>query len=394
MRPSGTATVVGLTSVDIVVTTVFEPAWLEGYLGNLRAYDRVDQVTLRIICDRKTPSSVPAAAAAAKAQGFRVDCPSLDQQASYLKSIGISDDLIPWDSDNRRNIGFLRAWESGADILISIDDDNHCRADSDFVGCHSVVGAPSGEAVGDSALASGRWFNICSMLEGARTESTYPRGYPYWARGTDREDATTELTTEVSAMRITANAGLWLDDPDVDAITRLALAPRAETASQLPVTLGPDTWSPINTQNTAIAREAIPAYYYVRMGYPLQGMRIDRFGDIMSGYLLQKCAKHLGQVIRIGSPVADHRRSPHDLFKDLYHELAGIILLEDLVPWLIELDMSSTTYPEAYAELSEALAAATSRFTGFVWDEGGRGFLSETAHCMNAWLAALKTLGG
>ena len=61
--------------------------------------------------------------------------------------------------------------------------------------------------------------------------------------------------------------------------------------------LGENVWSPINTQNTALTREAAMTYYYVRMGYPLTGMRIDRYGDILSGYFIQKCVKHLEQDI-------------------------------------------------------------------------------------------------
>lgn len=381
----------GDPSVDIVVTTIFEPAWLQGYLDNLRAHGREQQVTIRIIGDRKTPPTVAAAAAAAARDGFQIDCPTLDEQAAYLSSIGVRADLVPWGSDNRRNVGFLQAWGSGADVLISIDDDNHCRPEHDFVGEHLAVGQPSGDHVGAEA-AGGDWFNICSLLEGP-TATIYARGFPYAARG-DEEARLGEVRPETAGRIVAANAGLWLDDPDVDAITRLALRPRAESASPSSVVLAPGTWTPINTQNTAVHRAAVPAYYYVRMGFPLQGMRIDRFGDILSGYLLERCAEHLGEVIRVGSPVADHRRSPHDLLEDLYHELAGIVLVEELVPWLRQLTLRGTTYEAVYAEVAEALLAESHRFRGFVWDEGGREFLTETATCMQEWLAALSNLHG
>ena len=145
---------------DIVVTTIFEPAWLEGYLRNLRAHGRMDSTTLRIICDRKTPQSVYAAAQAAAEQGFAVDCPALEEQQAYLERLGAPEGLVPWNTDNRRNIGFLRALESGADVLISIDDDNYCSDEVDFVGEHGVVGAAAApETV--SRIANGApWFNI------------------------------------------------------------------------------------------------------------------------------------------------------------------------------------------------------------------------------------------
>jgi hypothetical protein len=376
---------------DIVVTTIFEPAWLTGYLDNLHTNGRVQDVTLRIICDKKTPSSVYAAAAQAQRAGFKVDCPSLDDQVGFLQKLGLSDDFIPWNTDNRRNIGFLRAWESGADVLISIDDDNYCRADSDFVGCHHVVGRKAG-VLEDQQLATGAaWFNICSLLDAQIKDPFYARGYPYKVRDSLLH-AGLVSPTPVAERMVAINAGLWLDDPDVDAITRLAQRPRVYSAKANGVLLGNDTWSPVNTQNTALVRAAIPAYYYVRMGFPLQGMRIDRFGDILSGYFAQKCAKHLGHVVRLGSPVADHRRTPHNLLKDLHQELAGIALIEDLLPWLQELKLSGQDYASTYSSLADALEEQAPSFNGFVWGQGGQEFLRETAQCMRTWITVTNTL--
>ncbi|MFP5304970.1 MAG: hypothetical protein ACLGI7_03990, partial [Gammaproteobacteria bacterium] len=296
---------------DIVVTTIFEPAWLAGYLDNLRAHGRSDDVTLRIICDRKTPATVYSAAQAAQREGFHIDCPTLDEQQAYLHKLGLRDDFIPWNTDNRRNIGFLRAWESGADVLISIDDDNYCRADSDFVGSHHVVGSSVGKDTAASVAAGAPWYNICELLDLQTGAAVYARGYPYAAREPQQKATANGAPGTLSGRTIALNAGLWLDDPDVDALTRLALGPRAAAAAPQAVLLAPETWSPINTQNTGLMRAAIPAYYYIRMGFPLQGLRIDRFGDILSGYFVQKCAKHLGHVARLGGPVAEHRRTPH-----------------------------------------------------------------------------------
>src|SRR6185369_1306881 len=185
-----------------------------------------------------------------------------------------------------------------------------------------------------------------TMLTTSSSEEIYPRGFPYFARKKSRT-----ITNVKRTARVAMNAGLWLTDPDVDAISRIAIAPRVSGASEEPVFLGPRTWSPINTQNTAIARDAVAAYYYVRMGFSLGGLSIDRYGDILSGYFCQACVKQRGEAIRIGSPVADHRRTPHNLFKDLYHELAGIVIIDDLLPWLTEVKLAGATYAELYASL-------------------------------------------
>lgn len=370
--------------VDLVVTTIFEPKWLEGYLDDLRTSGL--EATLRIMCDRKTPANVWHAAADARAAGFDVVCPTLDEQVQYLAKIGVSEDFVPWNSDNRRNIGYLQAWESGTDVMISIDDDNFCRAGSDFFRTHLVVGQTVRSQ--QAAAVGPGWFNICSLLEIEGGTEVYPRGFPYYARGQQMGPCDSVDDDAIIAF----NAGLWLRDPDVDAMTRLTLRPLATGTSDSSVIIGPSTWTPINTQNTALMREALPAYYYVRMGYPIQGMRIDRYGDILSGYFLLKCAKHLGDVARVGAPVADHIRTPHNLMQDLYHELAGMVLIEEVVPWLQDIHLSGSTYAETYASLADALEAQAASFSGFVWDQGGREFLTETAACMREWLQLIASL--
>lgn len=373
----------------IVCTTIFQPVWLQGYLDNLRRYGRERSTAIIIIIDRKTPDTVIAAAAQARSEGFDVRCPTLDEQESYLRRLGVADDLIPWNTDNRRNIGFLMALESGAVRLISIDDDNYCIADGeDFVGAHAVVGQPA--SVAPAPLASGaHWYNVCGMIGFDCPGNIHARGFPVAQRRAAQAQLGTPTAVE-SARRIAINAGLWLADPDVDAATRLTLRPDGTTITQTAVQLAPETWSPINTQNTGLTRDAVFAYYYVRMGYPLQGLRIDRFGDILSGYFVQKCAKHLGETVRFGGPVAMHRRSPHNLFKDLYFELAGMVIVEELLPWMIDLKLSGTDYRESYAALADAMDAEAPKFKGFIWDEGGREFLVDTARCMRQWLGVVQ----
>jgi hypothetical protein len=135
------------------------------------------------------------------------------------------------------------------------------------------------------------------------------------------------------------------------------------------------------------------AYYYVRMGFPIEGLTIDRYGDILSGYFVQKCVQHLGQGIRIGDPICHHRRTPHNLFKDLYNEFAGMVIMEELPTWLRELKLSGTTYLEAYACLADELDHAVPRFEGFVFDQGGRDFLRATAAHMRTWINIVRSLG-
>lgn len=398
-------------TVSLVVTTIFEPTFLDGYLTALRTTELAGLTRVVIIPDRKTPASVGEAAAAARQNGLHVECPTLAEQEDFLRRLGVPQDFIPYDSDNRRNIGFLMALKQGCEVVISIDDDNYCLPASDFVGGHCIVGR---SATDPMVCSSDGWFNICSLLQSTTGESgeklgetggaksgtvqggLFPRGFPYFAQRADRRvefqdpRPSFQKGKEASKLTIAMNAGLWLDDPDVDAVSRLAKRPRIATFNGPSVALGPDVWSPINTQNTALTRQAALTYYYVRMGHLLQGLTIDRFGDILSGYLTQKCVKHLGQAIRVGTPIVEHRRTPHNLFKDLYYELAGIVLIEDFVPWLIAEPLEGGTYLDAYQSLAARMLDAAERFRGFIWDEGGRDFLRATARAMQTWAKLVR----
>ncbi|HEX7190200.1 MAG TPA: hypothetical protein VF381_01405, partial [Thermoanaerobaculia bacterium] len=330
--------------------------------------------------------SVMEKCAEARRRGFRVECPSLEEQEAFLAKFPSMRERIPYDTDNRRNVGFLMALDRGAELLVSIDDDNFCLGDSDFVGEHAIAGETASFAPTES---SDGWFNIGGKLATDTPVEIFPRGFPYAARRVSR---TLDVQTPQSA-RVAMNVGLWITDPDVDALSRIAIAPRVASADASSVFLGRRTWSPINTQNTAVARDLIAAYYYVRMGFSLGGLSIDRYGDIMSGYFAQACVKGRGEAIRIGSPVADHIRTPHNLFKDLYHELAGIVILDDLLPWLMELPLTGSDYAELYLALADALDERAPSFRGFIWDQGGGAFLRDTADHMRAWIEAVRTVG-
>jgi hypothetical protein len=369
----------------LVVTTIFEPTFLAAFVDNFQRHGHAVDVTIYVIPDRKTPGSVTQACSVASRQGVRTVCPSLDEQITFLRRLGAPADWIPFDSDNRRNVGYIMALDDGCDFLISIDDDNFSLPEEDFFAAHALVGT---NVFIDVRRGSDGWTNICDELEFEPGLDPYPRGFPY-----DRRRRHRTLTSSRETVRCAVNAGLWLGDPDVDAIGRLSEKPKALRYRGCPFALAADTWSPINTQNTALCRPAMAAYYYVRMGFAIEGLNIDRYGDILSGYFVQKIVRHLGESVRVGDPLCDHRRTPHNLFKDLYHELAGMVLIEELLPWLIGLQLTGGTYSDAYACLADELAAAAPRFAGFVFDQGGREFLRATAAHMRTWLAVLKAVG-
>ena len=72
-------------------------------------------------------------------------------------------------------------------------------------------------------------------------------------------------------------AGLWAGDPDIDAMTRIAIRPAAYSWARLVdegIAVSPAAYAPYNTQNTAFHAELIPLMY-VWVG-------VGRYDDIWS----------------------------------------------------------------------------------------------------------------
>ncbi len=377
-----------MTKACVVLTTIFDPVVLEDYYRNFEKFGRLDQVEVIVIPDRKTPAAAFERAKELTRRGLRTECPTLEEQEQFLAKLGLPGEFIPYNSDNRRNIGYLMALERDCDFVISLDDDNYARDGEDVFQEHAVVTGPA--ATHEVLEAAAGFYNICSLLRFEQNKrDVFPRGYPFSARHVQNP-----VSTQTVSGPIHLNAGLWLLDPDVEALTWLVLNPHVAAWSGEARVLGRHTWSPVNTQNTALRREAVAAYYFLRMGYPIGGTAIDRYGDIFSGYFVQACVKHLGGLVRVGSPVAEHRRNAHNYMKDAIMEWGAILVLEELLPWLRERKLSGSDWVEAYRSLSAGLEDLAAGWQGPVWKEHAADYLRRTASDMKQWAGACETIGG
>jgi hypothetical protein len=373
-------------TVCIVLTTIFDPVLLDDYYENLKRHSHLEQATVFLIPDVKTPRQAYERCRNLSGKGINIVCPTIDEQEVFLERVGFPAHLIPRNSDNRRNVGFLMALESGGDFIISLDDDNYCRLEEDFLGEHSIVcNDPARRQVVDSETG---WFNICDLLELDRANVAYARGFPFYARHRNTKCSASEKLVDVHM-----NAGLWLADPDMDALTWLVSPAKAAAFRGESVVLGRNTWSPINTQNTSLRREVVATYYYIRMNYPLLGTSIDRYGDIFSGYFAQACVRKMNGAIRVGTPLAVHKRNSHSYVKDALNEMAGIALLEELLPWLTEVTLQGTNYYEAYESLSYEIEDRVESFQGATWDDASKAYFHQMAYCMRKWLNCCRTIG-
>ena len=372
----------------IVLTTIRHPEILNDLYANIHRYGHLDEVKIWIVGDRKTPVTAGTLAGEVSQKGLETVFFDIAQQDAWGKAFPFYN-LIPYNSDARRVFGYLKAMEEGCEILIAMDDDNFPSED-DFIGGHRMTGQPwAGPVLREAA----GFHNICEYLTMEPSRLVFPRGFPFQIRGHRNQP---EAIASPQGAMIGVTEGLWLDEPDIDATTWLNGKVKGVRYN------GPDlfvldqsTWSPINSQNTSVAREVIPAFIFVTMACPVPGGVLDRYGDIWGGYfllaLLQKTKYHAA----FGRPLVHHRRNPHNYVDDLRHEYWGMILTD----WLLQLlrnsfQPSSSAIVDRLPELANFLEEqCVNQLPGWCPPEI-RKFMGSTAENLREWSAACQLVGG
>jgi hypothetical protein len=325
----------------IVTTTINVPHLLDAYVEDALAHDRA-LVGVFVAGDRKT-----AAGAAghcdqlAQRTGVRVEYQAPDEQERYLDRWPELRDFLPWNSIQRRNVAMLAAYESQADIVVTIDDDNFLEQ-PDYLGAHAHLGETLEL---ETAASDSGWWNVCELLDEERGIPFYHRGYPLSQRWRDGR-----VTRSRTTARAIVNAGLWLGDPDVDALSRLYWPVNVTKPSRLyadRVACAVGTWCPFDSQNTALLREVVPAYVLLP--------EIGRYDDIWASYIVRRLSDVTGDVVTYGAPLVRQERNAHDYFKDFDAERFGLQNNERFVDALHACEIDSGSYAEMFSALSAQL---------------------------------------
>jgi hypothetical protein len=361
----------------IVTTTINVPVLLAKYAANAHYYGH-EEVDFVVIGDRKSPAQTSDFCRTIERY---YPCAYFDIAAQQERLEGFPElwDHLRFDSIQRRNIGMLIAWDDGADVVITIDDDNFVTT-QDFVGLHGAAGAMRDVTAYGSTSG---FFNVCSFLEADDGVRFYHRGYPQKQRWNEREHF---VTRQKMARRIAVNAGFWLDDPDIDALTRMERQPvvRGFQAGWTGnIALQPGTWSPFNSQNTALMREVVPAYFL--------SPYLGRYDDIWASYIVTRIAEHLEDVITFGEPLVRQKRNPHDLWKDLDVERNGMMLTDEFCEALRSIPLIRSTYHECFGEIAANLPLAWN--PGPKWTDSQKEWRMKLIEGLDIWHAVFERLG-
>jgi len=329
----------------IVTTTINIPTLLEKYSQDAKEHGH-SSLSFVVIGDRKSPAGTREFCDGIAKRYYPCEYLDIEDQRKYLARFPRLWEHLAFDSIQRRNIGVLKAWEDGADVMVTIDDDNW-PLDADLLRLHGRVGR---EHELPGVESSSGWFNVCSFLAERDGIAFYHRGYPWDLRWRDGEATT---STKPIKKTVVVNAGFWTDDPDIDALARMNRQPYVTGfRPDVPHTfaLKPGTWSPFNSQNTALMRDAIPAYFLS----PYCG----RYDDIWASYIVTRIAQHLDHVVAFGEPLVEQKRNPHDLWKDLDVERAGMIMTPGFCKALRAIQLDGKDYHACFGEILQKLPAA------------------------------------
>lgn len=242
--------------------------------------------------------------------------------------------IIPRKSDCIRSYGYYRAWKDGAKYIITLDDD--CYPGGETVKYRFVQDHIDNLERTSSPYALSPWT---STIDGLK-----PRGVPF-------NDTVRLMDTKISH-------GLWLENPDLDAVTQLSAKHLEghweDSYSPILQYIPRGNYYPMCGMNLAWKVEITPIMYFLLMG-KLSGP-YDRFGDIWSGIFSKKILDHLDMDVFSGTPMVVHKKAS-DPMVNLDKEYPGYRVNEILWNHISMLRFKHHTYEECYLELADYLTS-------------------------------------
>ena len=274
--------------------------------------------------------------------------------ADYREVLGDCEDIIPRKTDTCRSFGFYMAWRQGYRYVITLDDD--CVTHPGFLAQHAILGQHREV----KAVVSNPWYNTLDNLvlnpNGESGRHWYARGFPYWCRINPPE----RPVFGSSSGRIVCNMGMWLQVPDINGLDKIDHEVPDGVAMREPtLAVSKGTNFSLCIMNVGFLAEIVPAFYQLPMNVEICGVRLDRFGDIWSGYILKRLADVRGDLITIGEPLVTHTKAGNTLRETRVEHFGH--LLENHFYRFVDESVDKVTpgdYNSMYGQFAENFASA------------------------------------
>ena len=246
--------------------------------------------------------------------------------------------LCPRRHYARKNIGYLLAMRSGAQVILETDDDNFPRPGF-WEGRSRFQKVPR-------SRHHGAWVNTYAYFTDA---AIWPRGLPLDAV---KSAVAPYETLPIEPADCPIQQGLVDENPDVDAIYRLLLPLPLEFRGDRRVALGPGAWCPFNSQNTAWWKEAFPLLY-------LPAYCSFRMTDIWRSLVAQRIGWANGWSVLFHEATVWQARNEHDLMRDFQDEVPGYLQNRRIGEVLAKLDLPEGRTSENLRCCYEALVRSS-----------------------------------
>lgn len=304
----------------IIITTINHPSE-----AILRIAELCPDWNILVVGDRKTPANW-------HCHGVRFL--SIDEQASMPFSLS---QHAPFNHYARKNLGYLQAIASGADVILETDDDNIP---------YDWYPGPIQLDVSAPGIQKRGWENTYRHFS---TQRIWPRGFPLEFVNDSLRDRSP--LTEARTRACPIQQFLADENPDVDAVYRLTFEGDIIFQSGS-VVLAPGTWCPFNSQNTLWFADAFDYLY-------LPATATFRMTDIWRSFVAQVCLQAEGGHIAFHGANMFQRRNEHSLIRDFRDEVSGYLNNVGIMEALTALPLEKATRPERVAACYAAMVAAS-----------------------------------
>lgn len=224
---------------------------------------------------------------------------------------------LPFKHYARKNLGYLQAIATGAEIIIETDDDN-LPYDSFWETRNSTLNARVPE--------TNDWVNVYQYFTKNKI----------WPRGFDIEKImdTIPSVSPLAEVYCPIQQGLADQNPDVDAIFRLAFSLPFDFDKSDTIVLNNGAICPFNSQNTTWFSEAFPLLY-------LPSYCSFRMTDIWRSFIAQRISWEYGWSLAFHNSTVWQERNDHSLLKDFEDEVSGYLNNAKIVKALKETSLSN-----------------------------------------------------
>jgi len=239
-------------------------------------------------------------------------------------------DVTPYNHYARKNIGYLYAIKSGAEVIYDTDDDN--------IPYQNWVFPKFKQS--ELVTTESRYWNVYKHFT---EEKVWPRGYPL-----DEINSKISYSEKKKEVDIGVWQGLADKEPDVDAIHRLTIGKQIIFNTHPPITLDKHVYCPFNSQNTLWRKNSFPLLY-------LPSTVSFRFTDILRGYITQRLLWKNDHHLGFTQSTVYQDRNEHDLMADFKSEIDCYLQSKSVVNILESINLDED-YLESLKKVYTALS--------------------------------------